>query len=357
MAVADAIIDPQPDFDAAISFLQCWAPGGPWVLTAINPIDRGIQTLAVVDPERLRDTLTGWSEKRWGIYFQVNPDRRDPGAIRSKAAKADIAEARWLHCDLDTYKDGLSLAAAMAKLRHVAPGPPTVVTSSGHGVQAFWRLREPVGRDDIERVEARNAWLARELGGDSTFDVSRIMRLPGCINWPNQRKQAMGLGPALAKIISWNDTLAYDLEIFPVLAGRRARAADLDFDIETPSEADFAALPPRLIEIIEHGRVEGETLDGDDSGSGWAFHLALALLRRGWPVGRVAGALLGSAWLAGKDDSVDIERQAKRCAARAKAQIAAWNEAERQKFTDWHDEAEGVLREEPIVGEGVIRHE
>ena len=34
---------------------------------------------------------------------------------------------------------------------------------------------------------------------------------------------------------------------------------------------------------------------------------------------RVAGALLGSAWLDGKDDSVDIERQAKRTAVRAKA--------------------------------------
>ncbi len=174
-------------------------------------------------------------------------------------------------------------------------------------MQAFWRLRQPVGPDDIERVEDRNAWLARELGGNSTFDVSRIMRLPGCINWPNQRKQAMGLGPALAKLISWDDKLAYDLEIFPVLAGSRARAADLDFDIETP---DLATLPPRLIEIIEHGRVEGEQLDGDDSGSGWAFHLALHLLRLGWPVGRVAGALLRSAWLAGKDESVDVERQA-----------------------------------------------
>ena len=344
MAATDQMIDPRPNLAAAIDFLQRWTPGGSWVLTAINPRDKGIQTLAVVDPDRLRNTLAHWSDRRWGIYFQVNPDRRDPGAIRSKAAKTDIAEVRWLHCDLDTYKNGLSLGAAMAKLRHVAPGPPTVVTSSGHGVQAFWRLREPVGRDDIERVEVRNAWLARELGGDSTFDVCRIMRLPGSINWPNQRKLAMGLRPALAKIISWNDTLAYDLEIFPVLAGSRAHTADLAFDIETP---DLAALPPRLIEIIETGRIEGEQLDGDDSGSGWAFHLALHLLRLGWPVGRVAGALLMSAWLAGKDEAVDIERQAKRCAARAQAQVERWREDDRQRLVDATqaevDEAMGMI--------------
>ena len=108
MAATDEMIDPQPDLDAAVEFLKKWTPGGPWVLTAINPRDKGIQTLAVVDPDRLRNTLAYWSDKRWGIYFQVNPDRRDPGAIRSKAAKADIAEARWLHCDLDIYKGGLS---------------------------------------------------------------------------------------------------------------------------------------------------------------------------------------------------------------------------------------------------------
>ena len=316
MAAPHTMTDPQPDLDAAVEFLKKWMRGGPWVLTAINPLGKGIQTFAFVDPVRLRNTLAHWSDRRWGIYFQVNPDRRDPAGIRSKAAKTDIAEARWLHCDLDIYKDGLSLGTAMAKLRHVAPGPPTVVTSSGHGVQAFWRLRQPVVLDDIERVETRNAWLARELGGNSTFDVSRIMRLPGCINWPNQRKQAMGLGPALAKLISWDDKLAYDLEIFPMLAGLQARAADLAFDIETP---DLTTLPPRLMEIIEHGRVASETLGGDDSGSGWAFHLALHLLRLGWPVGRVAGALLGSAWLAGKDEAVDVERQARRTAARAKA--------------------------------------
>ena len=297
MAATDQMIDPRPNLAAAIDFLQRWTPGGSWVLTAINPLGKGIQTFAFVDPVRLRNTLAYWSEKQWGIYFQVNPDRRDPAGIRSKAAKTDIDEARWLHCDLDTYKDGQD---AMAKLRHVAPGPPTVVTSSGHGVQAFWRLQQPVALEDgaaVKAVEDRNAWLARGLGGNSTFDVSRIMRLPGCINWPNERKQAMGLGPALATLISWDDKLAYDLEIFPVLAGLRARAADLDFDIETP---DLATLPPRLIEIIETGRVEGEKLEGDDSGSGWAFHLALHLLRLGWPVGRVAGALLMSAWLAGK---------------------------------------------------------
>ena len=174
-----------------------------------QPMRQGHTDTRLRRPRQIAQHAGPLERQALGIYFQVNPDRRNPAGIRSKAAKTDIAEARWLHCDLDTYKDGQD---AMAKLQHVAPAPPTVVTSSGHGVQAFWRLRQPVGpRTDIESVEDRNRWLARELGGDSTFDVCRIVRLPGCINWPNQRKQAMGLGPALAKLISWNDTLAYGL--------------------------------------------------------------------------------------------------------------------------------------------------
>jgi len=46
MAAADAMIEPQSDFDVAVDFLKRWMPGGPWVLTAINPSGKGIQTRA-----------------------------------------------------------------------------------------------------------------------------------------------------------------------------------------------------------------------------------------------------------------------------------------------------------------------
>jgi len=61
MAVADAMIDPQPDFDVAVSFLQRWSPGGPWVLTAINPGGKAIRTLAFVELRRGRRIRLRWS--------------------------------------------------------------------------------------------------------------------------------------------------------------------------------------------------------------------------------------------------------------------------------------------------------
>jgi len=116
--------DPHPDIHAATSFLQRWMPGGPWVLTAINPLGKGIHTLAVVEPDRLRNSLAYWSDKRWGIYFQVNPVRRDPVGIRSKAAKVDIAEARWLHVDIDLYKDGAGAAKFWRRCNASSPAHP-----------------------------------------------------------------------------------------------------------------------------------------------------------------------------------------------------------------------------------------
>ena len=194
MAATDQMIDPLPNLAAAIDFLQRWMPGGPWVLTAINPRDKGIQTLAFVDPDRLRDTLAHWSAKRWGIYFQVNPDRRDPAAHPLQGSK-------------DRYRRG---ALAALRSRHLQgrafPGDgdgqaAACCARSAHRCHIEWAWRAGVlaspaaggpGRHRA-RGGSRNAWLARELGGDSTFDVSRIMRLPGCINWPN-RAQA-GDGP------------------------------------------------------------------------------------------------------------------------------------------------------------------
>jgi hypothetical protein len=138
----------------------------------------------------------------------------------------------------------------------------------------------------------------------------------------------------------------YELEAFPALANRHRVDADWQaIEIVEPDADEIASLPPRLREILHDGRVEGETLPGDDSGSGWAFHLAGGLVDLGWSVGKVAGALLGSAWLLSKDQSVDVERQAVRTAVRAAARretIDPYEDAEVIDETDRYDNAEVI---------------
>ena len=47
---------PEPKYDASIEFLQKWNPAGPWVLTAIDPNKKGIETVTfpALDPEACR---------------------------------------------------------------------------------------------------------------------------------------------------------------------------------------------------------------------------------------------------------------------------------------------------------------
>jgi len=78
------------------------------------------------------------------VYFTVNQVR---GRLTKKASKEDIGQVRWLHVDIDP-KPGVPLAqeqaAILDKLRNGLKEipPPTLITFSGGGYQAFWRLTE-----------------------------------------------------------------------------------------------------------------------------------------------------------------------------------------------------------------------
>lgn len=78
--------------------------------------------------------------------------------------------------------------------------PPTFITDSGGGLQAFWRFDE-LG-ENLPAVEVLNKRLCLLLGGDtSCWNIDRLMRVPGSINWPNALKRGRGRVPALASMI------------------------------------------------------------------------------------------------------------------------------------------------------------
>ncbi len=76
------------------------------------------------------------------IYWQ--PNRVRPG-LTSKASADDIAAVRFFQVDIDPPKDGSGFDAgsAVAAL-NALPAPPSFIIHSGGGVQAFWRLSEPL---------------------------------------------------------------------------------------------------------------------------------------------------------------------------------------------------------------------
>jgi len=82
-----------PDTDAALDFLKHWQPGGPWVLSAIEP-DGPIQTRTFHDFFSAKRWIERWQGKR-NLYFSVNTPKSD---LAKKATKTDIGKLNALAC-------------------------------------------------------------------------------------------------------------------------------------------------------------------------------------------------------------------------------------------------------------------
>jgi P4 family phage/plasmid primase-like protien len=149
------------------------------------------------DAEAASSWIVSENAKGYNVYWTVNIVRKHLG---KKPKKEDMQAARFVHVDLDAPKDGgsfdrKSLVDTMLDMR----SPPSFVLDSGGGLQAFWRLDELA--ENLPAVERLNQRLAHMLGGDHCHNIDRLMRVPGTVNFPDQRKRARGRVPALASIV------------------------------------------------------------------------------------------------------------------------------------------------------------
>lgn len=81
---------------------------------------------------------------------------------------------------------------------------PTLITFTGHGLQAFWFLTQPIDAKEAEgialasqvvkSVQATLSHYAAEAGWsmDNTSDLARIMRIPETINWKDPANPVRG---------------------------------------------------------------------------------------------------------------------------------------------------------------------
>tara|TARA_R110000803_G_scaffold20201_18_gene52305 strand:- start:862 stop:3258 length:2397 start_codon:yes stop_codon:yes gene_type:complete len=286
------------DVNQSVSFLAWYRAEGPWVLTAIAPDKRMLETVTFKVGEEKQ--LEAWlaksnTDKKWNIYFSVNPTLC---AVSKKAEKKDIASLSWLHTDIDP-EPGRDLTEQrheiLADLQGERGGlpEPTCIIFSGGGYQAFWRLKEPLPLtpENTEDAERYNQQIDLLLGADACHNVDRIMRLPGTINWPNAKKRERGQTPVLAEAVTQTDNV-YPLTAFTKapsrqdnvtqsaggseatkveVSGNIRRVTDLD---ELPKE-----LPARCKVMIVQGLDPDAPLLGDNSRSAWLFCVVCSLVR------------------------------------------------------------------------------
>ena len=294
--------EPKPDSPAAVAFLHDFEPNGPWVLTAIRPDRKAIETKTFT-AER-QGQLKAWLEKFNGdrnIYFHVNPTI---SLIDKKAERKDVKALAWLHVDVDP-RAGEDLDEERARCRELfdtklpdGVPPPTIVIFSGGGYQGFWRLKEPFPIDgDLDRAEEAKLWnkqLEVLFQADNCHNVDRIMRLPGTINLPDARKLKKGRVPTLATLAFFDAERVYDLEKFTKAAPVREPGGGLGeaYKVELPSEVDRLVtideldqwgVPDRVKIICVQGHLPDDPKEGDQSRSAWLFDAICQLVRYSVP--------------------------------------------------------------------------
>jgi hypothetical protein len=108
-------------------------------------------------------------------------------------------------------------ARILLSLKQHSPAPSLIV-DSGNGYQAFWLLKDPIRVKDPALIEKYNKYLEKRLGADHCGNIDRVMRVPGTVNLPGPKKQALGRQPALASIVFADWEVRYSLADFELSA-------------------------------------------------------------------------------------------------------------------------------------------
>lgn len=312
-----------PDTGASVAFLRNFCGDGPRVLTSIVP-DGGRTTTATFAASE-DDKMAAWIDERQGvqnIYFTVNAVF---GPVSSKPNKGAVSAIRALHVDVDPRPGedfDTERVRAERVLRAYRP-EPTVIIDSGGGFQGFWmpdEERSVGGSADLARlvwrdakpeergplsaaeraevdahharlwdaVEARNLHIEVALQGDSCHNADRIMRLPGTVNVPGEKKRKKGRTARVASVVAADWSRRYRLEDFdsapkatsgaaPATAGpARSFAAAADVDVEA------LGLPDRVKALIVNGEDPDQPGRWEDR-SDLVFHVLCEMVRADKP--------------------------------------------------------------------------
>jgi len=178
-------------------------------IVAIDPHSENVTgiTRSIDDPEI--ETFLNKNYDKRNLYYSVNGPHS--GAPDGKLKKEHIGTiyAVWIDADpkpcpedvdpKEHFEAERKRLLQFAKELMEGDNPPTFVTDSGGGIQAFWFLEHPVAvtPETKAHYEGISRALAQKYGTDSVHNIDRIMRLPYTWNIPTKKKK--GRKKALAK--------------------------------------------------------------------------------------------------------------------------------------------------------------
>ena len=165
-------------------------------LTLWTKHDKKTAWLNVTNHDLIADTAQGADVD---IYFGVGISSRRKAAGRLAVEDITLIPGVWMDIDVagqDHKQSNLPADLQTAiEFMNGLPIEPTILVDSGHGLHAYWLFREPWQLDTPEELTAakillknwqvfiRSQAAARGWKFDSTHDLSRVLRLPGTVNY------------------------------------------------------------------------------------------------------------------------------------------------------------------------------
>lgn len=245
------------------------------------------------------DKIVNYLEKnkdQSDIYMGVGLSSKDYG-LKNRCPADQIAGITGFWADIDVQDEvhkKKNLPASIDEAKNLFPCEPTCVVHSGHGIQAWWLFREPwVFENDDERLKAKamcETWhrqildraKARDWTVDATFDLSRILRIPGTKNLKNKDDVRD------VKLIASNWTLRYEPDdLVPSIVIEKGKKENIKTDrivlrpdAAPPTEKWEALMSaePKFKKSWNHDRKDLS----DQSPSSYDFSLASIAFQADW---------------------------------------------------------------------------
>lgn len=144
------------------------------------------------------DARTITTHQDRNVWFGISPTTGPSRANAGRGGAADVTRLAAIHVDLDVKVGGCpTLEVAMlvvADLSEALGTRPAAVTFSGHGVQPLWPIEDGLIGDGFTTPRAAallrrwgrlvaNVADRRQCGVDSLYDLPRVLRAPGSVNW------------------------------------------------------------------------------------------------------------------------------------------------------------------------------
>lgn len=285
----------------AINFLKHFR-SGLHNIVAIDPVSEAITGITrPIDSVDLLNFIERNNGTR-NLYYSVNEPNADAPDDKLKKHHIKKINAVWLDADpkkdLPLERERERLAKFAADLK-TGKNPPTYITDSGGGIQAFWLLDQPLDatKDNVIMAESVSRGLAEQHGTDFVQNIDRIMRIPFTVNIPNARKK--GRVRTTAKIIHADSPVGtrygnwgFITPSFKAESETEFRDTDLDMEaIKKPLSDDLLA---RLKVTLDRDRKAHDLYYGlieKPSRSEYDFTLAQQLVWDGYSLQDVAHIL------------------------------------------------------------------